>query len=182
MMLSTRAWLAAREGDREAEQSALEEIVALEPANDAAIERLADLSAQAREPGKVAELRRRKAAIDAAIDDYKRLIELPEMPAHAAEFARTAEAIGLWFEAKTWWALAVRRDPSVADEARAAIARLAAHEESARPVDGPSSGRSSRTQPARWESGQLGIARPGRPHVRGRGRCPRPRVPLRPWS
>ena len=50
-------------------------------------------------------------------DHYRQLINLPEMAPHAAEFARTAEAIGRWFEAKTWWALAARRDPSLADEA-----------------------------------------------------------------
>jgi tetratricopeptide (TPR) repeat protein len=135
-MLATRAWLAARDGEREAERSALEAILAPEPANVAALERLADLAAQAGEPGKVAELRRRKAAIDAALDDYKRLIELPEMAQHAAEFARTAEAIGRWFDSKTWWALAARRDPSVADEARVAIARLVARDEAARSTDG----------------------------------------------
>jgi tetratricopeptide (TPR) repeat protein len=135
-MLATRAWLAARDGDRDGERSALEAIVALEPANDAALERLADLAAQAGEPGKVAELRRRKAAIDAAREHYKRLVNTPEMAPHAADFARTGEAIGRWFEAKTWWALAARRDPSVADEAKAAIARLAAKDEAARSTDG----------------------------------------------
>ncbi len=135
-MLATRAWLAARDGDREAERSALEAILALEPADDAALERLADLAAQAGEPGKVAELRRRKAAMDAAREHYKRLINRPEMPPHAVELARTAEAIGRWFDARTWWALAARRDPSLADEARAAIARLAARDEAARSTDG----------------------------------------------
>ncbi len=135
-ILATRAWLAARDGDREAERSALEAILAPEPAHDAALERLADLAAQAGEPGKVAELRRRKAAIDAARDHYRQLINLPEMAPQAAELARTAEAIGRWFEAKTWWALAARRDPSVGDEASAAIARLAAADEAARSTDG----------------------------------------------
>jgi tetratricopeptide (TPR) repeat protein len=135
-VLATRAWLAARAGDREAERSALEAILAPEPANDAALERLADLAAQAGEPGKVAELRRRKAAMDAARDHYKRLVNLPEMAPHAAEFARTGEAIGRWFDARTWWGLAARRDPSLADEARAAIARLAAKHEAARSTDG----------------------------------------------
>src|SRR5262249_6784250 len=51
-------------------------------------------------------------------------------------FAHTAEAIGRWFEAKTWWSLAARRDPSVADEARTAIARLATKDEAARLTDG----------------------------------------------
>ena len=44
--------------------------------------------------------------------------------------------IGRWFDARTWWALAARRDPSVADEARAAIDRLAAKDQATRSTDG----------------------------------------------
>ncbi|QDV37651.1 FG-GAP-like repeat-containing protein [Tautonia plasticadhaerens] len=135
-MLATRVWLAARDGDRQAERSALEALLALEPANDAALERLADLAAQAGEPGKVAELRRRKAAMDAVVDRYRRLIQLPEKAPHAAELARTAEEIGRWFDARTWWALAARRDASAVGEARAAITRLAARNEAVRPTGG----------------------------------------------
>jgi enediyne biosynthesis protein E4 len=131
-VLATQAWLAAWDGDRETERSALESILSLEPANDAALERLADLAAQAGEPEKVTELRRRKAAMDAARDHYNRLINLPETAPHSVEFARTAEAIGRWFEARIWWSVAARRDPSVTDEATAAIARLAAKDEAAR--------------------------------------------------
>jgi enediyne biosynthesis protein E4 len=134
-MFATRAWLAARDGDREAERSALEAILASEPADDAALERLADLAAQVGEPGKVAELRRRKAAIDASRDRYRKLINLPDLAPCAADLARTAEAIGRWFDAKTWWALATRLDPSLGDEATAAISRLAAKDEAARSTD-----------------------------------------------
>ena len=45
-VLALRAWLAARSGDRQAERAALEELIALEPADAAALERLADLAAQ----------------------------------------------------------------------------------------------------------------------------------------
>jgi hypothetical protein len=127
--LATQAWLAARAGDRKAEQSALEAIVALAPADDATLERLADLAADAGEPGKVAELRRRKTAIDAARDHYNQLIGVRDVVPHAAEVARAAEAIGRWFEARLLWTMAARRDPSVADEAKAAIARLDAQDE-----------------------------------------------------
>jgi enediyne biosynthesis protein E4 len=155
-MLATRAWLAARDGDRESERSALEAILALEPADDAALERLADLAAQDGESAKVAELRRRKAAMDAAREHYKRLINLPEMTPHAAELARAAESFGRRFEAETWWALAARRDRSVADEANAAISRLAAKDEAARPSD------------RRTLADHLGPGRPrGRPAERG---------------
>ena len=45
-VLELRAWLAARRGDRQAERAALEARIALEPADPAAVERLADLAAQ----------------------------------------------------------------------------------------------------------------------------------------
>jgi enediyne biosynthesis protein E4 len=124
-IVAIRAWLAARNGDSRAERSALDELVALQPGDVAALERLADLAAQAGEPERVAELRRRKAAIDAAFERYRELINLPEMAPHAAEFARAAEAIGRWYDARAWWRFAVQRDSSVADEAAAALARLA---------------------------------------------------------
>ena len=135
-VLATRAWLAARDGDRETERSALEAIVAFEPANDAALERLADLAAEAGETGKVVELRRRKAAIDETRDHYNQLINRPETAARAIELARAAETIGRWFDSRTWWALAARREPSVAKEARDAIARLKAKEQAAISTDG----------------------------------------------
>ncbi len=124
-ILALRASLAAHNGDSRAERSALEALIALQPGDDAALERLADLSAQAGEPERVAELRRRKAAIDAARERYRSLINEPDMAPHAAELARAAEVIGRWFDAKSWWRLALRRDPSVSAEADAALARLA---------------------------------------------------------
>jgi tetratricopeptide (TPR) repeat protein len=130
-VLALRAALAARNGDTPGERSALEALIAVQPGADAALERLADLAAQAGELDRVAELRRRKAEIDTARDHYRALINLPEMAPHAAEFARTAEAIGRWFDARVWWTLAVRRDRSFAAEASAAIARLSQAESAA---------------------------------------------------
>jgi enediyne biosynthesis protein E4 len=125
VILALRASLAARSGDSRAERAALEARMAIQPGDDAVLERLADLAAQAGEPARVAEVRRRKAAIDAARERYRELINLPEMTQHAAELARSAEVIGRWFDAKAWWRLAVQRDPSVSAEADAALARLA---------------------------------------------------------
>ncbi len=123
-ILALRSWLAAQTGDSRAERSALEALLVLRPGDDAALERLADLAAQAGEPERVAELRRRKAVIDAAIERYRELINLPEMAPRAAEFARVAASIGRWFDARAWWRLAAERDPSVSGEAAAALARL----------------------------------------------------------
>ena len=57
-VLELRAWMAARCGDRQAERAALESKLAIEPADSAAVERLADLAAQDGER----ERRRRAAA------------------------------------------------------------------------------------------------------------------------
>jgi enediyne biosynthesis protein E4 len=132
-LLSLRAWLAGHNGDSQAEQSGLEAVLALQPANDAALERLAELAALAGAPERVAELRRKKAAVDAAIEHYRELINLEAMAPQAADLARTAEAISRSFEARQWWRLAVQRDPSLAGEASAALARLAGTEAAGEP-------------------------------------------------
>ena len=124
-VLALRAWLAARAGDREAERKALDDLIALDPCEAVALERLADLAAQAGEARRVADLRRRKAAVDAARDRYRALMNLPDLPPHAAELARAAEGIGRRADARLWWDVAARQDGAPDSEARAAIDRLA---------------------------------------------------------
>jgi Tfp pilus assembly protein PilF len=124
-LLALRAWLAARSAVPRAERSALEELIQLEPADTASIERLADLAAQSGEKVKVAALRRRKAAIEAAIDQYKQLVNHAELAPLAAELARKAEPIGRRYDAKSWWRIALGRDASLEPEAARAQARLA---------------------------------------------------------
>jgi len=124
-VLELRGWMAARSGDRPAERTALEALIALEPADARAVERLADLAAQDGQRERLAELRRRKADIEKARDDYRRLIDQPELVPHAAELARAADAIGRRFDAAAWWRIAAQRDPSLEPEAAAAQARLA---------------------------------------------------------
>jgi hypothetical protein len=136
-LLALRAWLAARAGDRTAEQSALEELVRLEPASIASIERLADLAAQDGDKDRVAELRRCKSDLEKATDDYKQLVNHPELASLSAELARSAEAIGRRYDARTWWRIAAQRDPSLAHDAALAQARLAKAEP--RTVAGPGS-------------------------------------------
>src|SRR4029077_17587191 len=53
---------------------------------------------------------------------------IPDLTTHIPELARAAEATGRRFDAKAWWALAARRDRSIAAEAEAALARLATAE------------------------------------------------------
>ena len=129
-----RAWLAARGDDREREKTALEEWIALEPAEAAPLERLADLAAEGGDPPeRLADLRRRKAALDAARERYRALMSEPVLAPRAAELARAAEDLGRTFDARAWWALAARRDYPKAAEARIALGRLAGTEPKAEP-------------------------------------------------
>ena len=122
--LALRAWLAAQCGERALEREALDTLVSLEPTDTAAIERLATLAAIDGEKAKATELRRKKDAIDAATDRYRALISEPDLATRAVELARYAEQIGRRFDARAWWKLAVRRDPTVDQDAAAALARL----------------------------------------------------------
>jgi tetratricopeptide (TPR) repeat protein len=120
--LALKAWLAGRRDDRKAERSALEKLIDLEPGDTAALERLADLCAQDGERERVAELRDRKAILDAAHEHYRRLMNLPDLAPHALEMARAAEALDRRFDARVWWMLAARHAPTA--ESDAALARL----------------------------------------------------------
>jgi lipopolysaccharide biosynthesis regulator YciM len=132
-ILALRAWLAFKEGDHQAERTSLEELLALEPFDAAALERLADLDAGAGNAARVADLRRRKAALDEAREQYRVLMEKKDLPAHAAELARAAEALGRTFEARAWWTLAARRNYAIEADARTALARLAPARPTAEP-------------------------------------------------
>jgi enediyne biosynthesis protein E4 len=124
-MLVLNAWLASRSGDRLTERTALEELLALEPGDTRVIERLIDFAAQHGQKQRVAEIRRRKADIEKATDEYKQLINRPDVVPVAADLARGAEAIGRWFDAKAWWQVAARRDPVLERDAALARIRLA---------------------------------------------------------
>ena len=125
VLLKLRAWFAARRGDRRAEREALEQLIALDPEEAAGLERLADLAAEDGDRDRLAELRRRKAASDAARDRYATLVHQLDPAPAPAELARAAEALGRRFDARAWWKLAARRDPAGRAEAEAALARLA---------------------------------------------------------
>jgi len=124
-VLELRAWMAARSGDRSAERAALEALIALEPADATAVERLADLTAQSGERERLAELRRRKADIENARQAYRRLLNRIPLSPLAVDCARAADGIGRRFDAAAWWRIAAQRDPSLEREAAAARARLA---------------------------------------------------------
>ena len=177
-VLELRAWMAARRGDRQAERAALESKIALEPADSAAVERLADLAAQDGERERLAELRRRKAAIDAARVRYQALVRIPDLTTHIPELARAAEAIGRPFDAKAWWALAARRDRSIAAEA-AGRARSAGQGRAGARARREGAGRPAWAVPAAGESEDRGPRHVEHSSVHRRRRATRRRFHLR---
>ena len=156
-ILAVIAWMAMRRGDRNAERAALAELVAREPGDFSSLERLADLAAEDGDTKQVSEWRRRKAAVEAAREQYRALVNEPDLPARAADLARCAEVIGRRFDARGWWRVATRRDPSFAAEADAAQERLAAREPAAASAHGTLADLLGALQPG-TESKNLGLA------------------------
>ena len=123
-VLELRAWLAARIGDERLERTSLEELLELEPADTAALDRLTDIAARKGDLKTVAELRQRKANIDAIRERYRALTNLTDLSPKAVELARAAEGLGRRFDARAWWRLAASLDPTAESEAEAALKRL----------------------------------------------------------
>ena len=94
----------------------------------------------------------------------------PDPSARAADLARTAEALGRRFDARSLWAYATRRDPSTEPEARAASPGWRQPARPSSPPAGPSPTSSSR-------SGRRGDGGSG---TRPRGPRTSPGSPMRP--
>jgi hypothetical protein len=125
-MLTLLAWLARSEGDTATERSHLESLAAgPAPHSQRALERLAELSVRDGETARVAELRRRKAALDATMPRYHEVLHGQDPMMRAAELARLAEELGWRFEASVWLRQALRREPG-STSMRAALGRVEA--------------------------------------------------------
>jgi len=109
-ILDLRAWIAARRGNPREERRALDGLLAAEPGNLPALDRLAALAWEAGQADRAAEFRRRKAGLDATKDRYRRLLAESAPPDRYAELAELAEELGRPVEAEGWWSLAARRD------------------------------------------------------------------------
>jgi len=124
---SLRTWLAAQRKDLAAERAALEQLIALEPGDSSALDRLVALALQSGQADRAAALRRRQEAIIRDKERYRRLVIVDRTPLPREELyerARLAERLGRWFEARGWLTLALERDAS--DRlARADLDRLA---------------------------------------------------------
>ncbi len=120
-VLALRAWFASVRGDTAGERAALEKVAEIGPRRGKALERLVELAKAAGQPDRVADLRRRKAREDEALESYRKKVTAADPKPDAAELARLAEELGLRFEARSWAEIAAH-DGS--EPARAMLARL----------------------------------------------------------
>jgi len=127
------AWLAARRGDAASERQALERLIAADPGDGAALDRLAELALRDGQPDRAGELHRRKAQRDQLGLRYQELFLRNQTVRDAEEMARLAEQLGHFFEAKAFWAVALAAEPA-REDLRAALARW---ERRATPVTEP---------------------------------------------
>ena len=143
-ILVLRAWVSIETEITAVNDPALQELIALAPGHAAGLERLADLAAEDKQWKDVAELRRRKAASDAARDRYHVLVNLPDPAPHAPELARAALQIDRPFEARLWWSLAARQETPAQARAEAEAGIQAARARLAM-ATGPAAAASGRT-------------------------------------
>jgi tetratricopeptide (TPR) repeat protein len=117
------AWFAARAGDTPAERVALEQLVASDPTNVAAVRRLADLAIHDHKPEYAGRLRDQAAEAQRALERFMHLDERNQPIRDAAELARLAVQLGQFFEGMAYLTLATEANPD-RSELRTELARL----------------------------------------------------------
>jgi tetratricopeptide (TPR) repeat protein len=110
-----KAWLAAQRGDVESEKSELERLLAADPADLAALDRLAPLAEKNGQPARAAELRDKQAEVQRLRARYEKLYDRNQPIRDAEEMAEIAEKLGRTFEARIFLTLATSEDPERAD-------------------------------------------------------------------
>ncbi len=108
-LLQLRAWMAGRQGDPQLEHRCLQLLVAREPGNIPAWDRLAELAVLAGRTAEAVEFHQKKAAFNRLREQYKTLLERDDRANHAAELARLAEQLGRPIEAHGWSLIAAGR-------------------------------------------------------------------------
>ena len=119
-----RAWLAARRGDIVAERQELELVLAADPADLTALDRLTQVSEQAGQPDQVAKMVGKRAEVVRMRDRYLRLYERNQPIRDAVEMAHLAEQLASPFEARVFLTVAIGEDPD-RDDLRQDLQRLA---------------------------------------------------------
>jgi enediyne biosynthesis protein E4 len=110
-----KAWLAASWGDVSAERQELERLLAVDPADRKALDRLAQLAEKDGQPARAAEFRQKKAEIDRLRARYEKLHDRKQPIRDAVEMAHLAEQLGRIFEARVFLTLAISEDPDRED-------------------------------------------------------------------
>lgn len=118
-----RVWLAAHRGDPKYEQSALDDLIKVDPGNTVAIARLADLVIQSGDAERGRKLLQEKARLDEVKERYNTLFTTNRLEENALEMARLAQELGRDFEALGFYTITAQKEPSNR-EAIASLAKL----------------------------------------------------------
>jgi len=105
------AWLAARRGYAAAERRALERLVAFDPADVPARDRLIDLALKEGQPGRAQKLRDQATEIDELKAVYYKRVDRNQPLRDAAELAGIAARLGREFEASVFLTVAIAVAP-----------------------------------------------------------------------
>ena len=105
------AWLFSHQGDMASERLELERLVAVDPGDLTALDRLIRLAEHDRQPDRAAQFCREKAAIEGVRARYEKLYDRKQPIRHAVEMASLAERLGRTFGARAFLTLAIAEDP-----------------------------------------------------------------------
>jgi enediyne biosynthesis protein E4 len=122
------AWLSSKRGDVETERRELERLLMADPADGAALDRLAQLAEKDGQPARAAELTRKKAEIDRLRTRYEKLYDRKQPIRDSVEMARLAEQLGREFEARAFLTMAISEDPK-REDLRRDLTRLSPSQE-----------------------------------------------------
>ena len=101
------AWKCSQRGDIECERLELDRLLAVEPADQKALDRLIQLAEKAGQPARAVELKGRKAEIERLTARYRTLYERTQHMRDAEEMADLAQKLGRHFEARVFLTLAI---------------------------------------------------------------------------
>jgi tetratricopeptide (TPR) repeat protein len=104
-------WIASKRGDRQTKGRELERLLAADPSDLTALDRLAQLADQNGEKVQATELRRKKTEMAGLKAHFRKLHERNQPIRDAMEMAHLAERLGRRFEARVFLTLAVSEEP-----------------------------------------------------------------------
>jgi enediyne biosynthesis protein E4 len=109
------AWLCSRRNDNESERQELERLVAVDPADLKALDRLAQLTEMAGQPARAQELRGKMAEVETLRARYEKLFDRNQPIRDAEEMAQIGERLGRVFEARAFLTVEISQDPERTD-------------------------------------------------------------------